>query len=77
MSRSHIHGFDVGLATDTIRHYAHGNLYWSVAFRTVSILISNSTVISETVFEHVQNSTTVQKTVVHPYQTVLDRIRPF
>ena len=39
MPRSHIHGLDAGLATDTIR----GNPYWSVVFRIASVTIRGGT----------------------------------
>ena len=42
MPRSHIHGLDAALATDTIG-IIRGNLYWSVAFRIASVITGSST----------------------------------
>ena len=44
-----------------------GNPYWCVLFRVASVIIRSSTCTSLTVFEHVQNLTTDQTTVAHPY----------
>ena len=47
MPRSHIHGLDAELATNTIRHWTFATFvaysYWSVAFRIVSVIIRSST----------------------------------
>ena len=47
MPRSHIHGLDAELATNTIRHWTFATSvaysYWSVAFRIVSVIIRSST----------------------------------
>jgi hypothetical protein len=66
MPWSHIHGFDAGLAADTIWHRP----WQSVLVCSFPYCVgthSNSTCISGTIFEHVQNSTTDQTIVAHPY----------
>ena len=59
MHRSHTHGLDAGLATDTIQHHSvspliRGILYWSVAFHIASVIISSSTCTS-VIFLNISN----------------------
>ena len=65
MPRSHIHGLDAVLATDTVGHHSLQSVL-GVDFCIASIIIRSSTCTSLTMFERVKNLTTDKTTIAHP-----------